>query len=205
MMAAVACCLFATFDDPAPYIVTFGYSAVIAAIGTALMLMVMPLATNFEMVALALAPWFLACGVFMAQPKTAPLALGAAVNSGMMIAIQNGEIGEFTPFLNSAIATIIGMWVSVVVMRLVRSVGGTWSAHRLRRINRDSLAAAASRTGANHGLELAAVMLDRLGLLAPRLSALPPDDAEWTADLISEVRTGINVVELRRVRATLAP
>lgn len=205
MMAAVACCLFATFDDPAPYIVTFANSAIVGLIGAAFLLMLLPLATSFEMMALALAPWFVTCGVFMAQPKTAPFALGAAVNSSAMIAIQNGGIGEFAPFLNSAIAVVAGMWVAAAMMRLVRSVGGTWSAHRLRRINRASLAAAASRSGANHGLELAAVMLDRLGLIAPRLAALPPDDAEWTADLISEVRTGINVVELRRVRASLAP
>jgi hypothetical protein len=43
-------------------------------------------------------------------------------------------------------------------------------------------------------------MLDRVGLIAPRLAALPPDDAEWTADLLAEVRVGINLVELRRVR-----
>ena len=47
-------------------------------------------------------------------------------------------------------------------------------------------------------------MLDRLGLIAPRLAALPPDDAEWTADLLAEVRVGINLVELRRDRRQLS-
>jgi hypothetical protein len=47
-------------------------------------------------------------------------------------------------------------------------------------------------------------MLDRVGLIAPRLAALPPDDAEWTADLLAEVRVGINVVELRRDRHRLS-
>lgn len=46
-------------------------------------------------------------------------------------------------------------------------------------------------------------MLDRVGLIAPRLAALPSDDAEWTADLLAEVRVGINVVELRRDRRRL--
>jgi len=73
----------------------------------------------------------------------------------------------------------------------------------LRRINRESLAYSATHGGSNHGLELAALMLDRVGLIAPRLAALPPDDAEWTADLLAEVRSGINIVELRRVRAAL--
>jgi hypothetical protein len=71
-------------------------------------------------------------------------------------------------------------------------------------VNRRSLARAAERRGAQSGLELAAIMLDRVGLIAPRLAALPPDDAEWTADLLAEVRVGVNVVELRRDRRQLS-
>ena len=204
MMAAVACSFFATFDDPAPYIVSFANSAIIGAMCAALYLFaVLPLATNFEMLTLALAPWLIICGLFMAQPRTAPLATGAAVNGASMIAIQNGILGDFTPFANSAIAVITGMWSAALIVRLMRSVGGAWSARRLRRINRESLAYSATHGGSNHGLELAALMLDRVGLIAPRLTALPPDDAEWTADLLAEVRSGINIVELRRVRAAL--
>jgi uncharacterized membrane protein YccC len=205
MMAAVGCCFFATFDDPAPHIVNFANSAIVGAICAGLYLFaVLPLASTFEMLALALAPWLIICGLFMAQPRTAPFATGVAVNGTTMIAIQNGVIGDFAPFANSAIAVITGMWCAAVTVRLVRSVGGAWSAHRLRRINRESLVSSANHGGANHGLELAALMLDRVGLIAPRLASLPPDDAEWTADLLAEVRSGINIVELRRVRSALS-
>lgn len=204
MMAAVACCFFATFDDPVPYIVSFANSAILGAVFAGLYLFaVLPHATGFEMLILALAPWLIPCGLFMAQPRTAPFATGVVVNGGSMIAIQNGAIGDFTPFANSAIAIIIGMWVSAIIVQLVRSVGTAWSAHRLRRINRDTLADSAMHGGSNHGLELAALMLDRVGLIAPRLAALPPDDAGWTADLLAEVRSGINLVEIRRVRRDL--
>jgi len=162
-------------------------------------------ATSFEMLALALAPGLLLCGVFMTQPRTAPLAMGAAVNGSTLIALQSSYSADFAAFTNSAIAVIAGMWAAAVVTRLVRSVGAGWTARRLRAINRRSLAWAAERQGAQNGLELAALMLDRVGLIAPRLAALPPDDAEWTADLLAEVRVGINVVELRRDRRNLAP
>ncbi|AGK59134.1 efflux transporter permease, aromatic acid exporter family protein [Hyphomicrobium denitrificans 1NES1] len=206
MMAAIACSFFAAFDDPAPYIVSFGYAAVLGAIGAAIYLFgVLPLATNFEMLMLALAPWLIVCGVFMTQPDTAPIARIAAVNAATMIAIQNGAVGEFALFANSTIAVLFGIWSSVVIVRLVRSVGAAWSAHRLERLNRESLVDAARHGGANHGLELAALMLDRVGLMAPRLKSLPPDDAEWIADFLSEVRVGIHVVEIRRVRRELPP
>ncbi|MBB2960919.1 FUSC family protein [Methylobacterium sp. R2-1] len=205
MMAAVGCSFFAAQDDPAPFIVSFANSAILGALGAgAYLFAVLPLATTFEMLVLALAPALLTCGVFMAQPKTAPLAMGAAVNGSAMIALQGSYTGDFAAFANAAVAVIVGMWVAAIVTRLVRSVGAGWSARRLRAINRRSLARAAERQGAQNGLELAALMLDRVGLIAPRLAALPSDDAEWTADLLAEVRVGINIVELRRDRRQLS-
>ena len=205
MMAAVACSFFAAQDDPAPAILGFANSALIGAVGAGIYLFgILPLATSFEMLALALAPGLLLCGVFMAQPKTAPLAMGAAVNGPTLIALQSSYSADFAAFTNSAVAVILGMWTAAVVTRLVRSVGAGWAARRLRAVNRRSLAWAAGRHGAENGLELAALMLDRVGLIAPRLAALPPDDAEWTADLLAEVRVGINVVELRRDRRGLS-
>lgn len=204
MMAAVGCSFFAAQDDPAPFIVSFANSAILGALGAgAYLFAVLPLATTFEMLVLALAPALLICGVFMAQPKTAPLAMGAAVNGSAMIAIQGSFTADFAAFANSSIAVIVGMWIAAIVTRLVRSVGAGWSARRLRGVNRRDLARAAERQGAQDGLELAALMLDRVGLIAPRLAALPSDDAEWTADLLAEVRVGINVVELRRDRRQL--
>lgn len=206
MMAAIACSFFAAFDDPAPYIVSFGYASLLAAIGAAIYLFaVLPQATNFEMLTLAVAPWLILCGLYMTRPSTGPIARITAVNAATMIAIQNGEVGEFSPFANSTIAVLFGIWSSVMIIRLVRSVGAAWSARRLERINRESLVDAARHGGTNHGLELAALMLDRVGLIAPRLSALPPDDAEWIADVLADVRVGINIVELRRMRYELPP
>ncbi|MER2264488.1 FUSC family protein [Methylobacterium oxalidis] len=206
MMAAVGCCFFAAQDDPAPLIVGFANSALVGAVGAGIYLFgVLPLATSFEMLALALAPGLLACGVFMTRPRTAPLALGAAVNGSAMIALEGSYTGDFAAFTNTAVAVVAGMWVAATVTGLVRSVGAGVTARRLRRVNRRSLAQAAERRGAQNGLELAALMLDRVGLIAPRLAALPPEEAAWTADLLAEVRVGINLVELRRDRRQLAP
>ncbi|WP_342111130.1 FUSC family protein [Methylobacterium sp. SI9] len=205
MMGAVACCLFATQDDPAPQILGFTNSALVGALGAALYLFaILPLATSFEMVALALAPALILCGLAMTQPRTAAMGMGAALNGATLLALQNGYSGEFAPFANGVLASVVGMWVAAVVTRLVRSVGASWSARRLVRINRRSLAAAAEGRGAGHGLELAALMLDRVGLIAPRLAALPAGEGAALGDLLADVRVGINLVEVRRVRRRLA-
>ncbi|GJD55375.1 FUSC family protein [Methylobacterium dankookense] len=206
MMAAVGCCFFAAQDDPAPHILGFANSAIVGALVAGFYLFaVLPLATSFEMLALALSPALILAGVLMTQGRTAPIAMGAAVNGFTMLALQGSYTGDFAAFTNSALAVILGMWAAALVTRLVRSVGSGWSARRLRGINRRSLARAAAREGRQNGLELAAIMLDRVGLIAPRLAALPPEDAAWTADLLAEVRVGINLVELRRDRRRLAP
>jgi uncharacterized membrane protein YccC len=205
MMAAVGCSFFAAQDDPAPQIVDFANSAIIGAIVAGVYLFaVLPLATNFEMLALAFAPALILCGLLMTQPRTALIAMGSAVIGFTLLALQDSYTGDFAAFANSAVAVIAGIWIAALVTRLVRSVGGAWSARRLRRINRRSLAEAAVQHGSQDALELAALMLDRVALLAPRLAALPPDDAEWTAELLPEVRMGIDLVELRRVLASLS-
>ena len=206
MMASVGCCFFAAQDDPAPSILTFANSAILGAVVSGIYLFgVLPQATSFEMLALALAPALILCGVCMTQPRTSSLAMGAAVNGSALIALQSSYSGDFAAFANSAVSVVGGMWVAVIVTRLVRSFGAGWAARRLLAINRRSLARAAGRHGAQSGLALAAIMLDRVGLLAPRLAALPPEETPWSADLITEVRVGINVVELRRGRRDLSP
>ena len=125
MMAAVGCCFFAAQDDPAPSIVGFANSAIVGGIVAGIYLFgILPSATNFEMLALALAPGLLLCGVCMTQRRTAPIAMGAAVNGSAMIALQGSYTGDFAAFANSSIAVVTGMWVAALVTRLVRSVGG---------------------------------------------------------------------------------
>jgi uncharacterized membrane protein YccC len=206
MMAAVACSFFAMQDNPAPQILDFGKAAIIGSIGAAVYLFaILPLATSFEMLALAFAPAVFLCGLLMTQSRTAFLGMGSGLFGFTVLALQNSYNGDdFVPFTNSAIATVMGIWTAAIVTLLMRSVGGAWSAHRLRGINRKSLVEAAARRGSSDGVELAALMLDRVGLIAPRLAAFPSDNAEWTAELLSEVRVGINIVELRRVRNDLS-
>lgn len=204
MMAAVTCCLFAAQDDPAPAILGFANSALIGSIGAGIVLFgILPVVTTFEMLVLSLAPALILCGLMMTQPRIAAIGMGAAVNGATLLALQNGYNGNFADFANSVIALLIGMWLAALVIRLVRSVGADWSARRLARLNRESVAQAAERRGGGQGLELAALMLDRVGLIAPRLEALPPDDAERLGDLLAEVRVGINLVEIRRERRAL--
>jgi uncharacterized membrane protein YccC len=204
MLAAVGCSLFAAQDDPVLQIMDFVKAAIIGAVVAAIYLFaILPLATSFEMVAIAFAPLLVLCGLLMTRPRTGIFGLGTPVVGFTLLALQNNYAGDFATFTNSAVAVVIGMCAAALTTQLFRSVGAAWTARRLRRTNRDSLVAAAEDLDNADALELAALMLDRVGLLASRLAALPPEDSDWTSELLSEVRVGIDVVELRRACSPL--
>jgi uncharacterized membrane protein YccC len=199
MLAAAGCSLFAAQDDPAVQITGLAKAGMIGSVACAIYLFaILPKATIFEMVVIALAPGLALCALLMTKPRTGVYGLGIVVFGFTLLALQDNYSGDFAAYTNSAIAVIIGLWTAAFSTQLFRSVGAGWTARRLRRTNRDSLVAAAENREDTDTVELAALMLDRVGLLASRLAALPPEDSGWTAELLSEVRVGIDLVELRR-------
>jgi uncharacterized membrane protein YccC len=205
MLAAAGCSLFAAQDDPAVQITGLAKAGMIGSVACAIYLFaILPKATTFEMVAVALAPGLALCGLLMTKLKTGIYGLGIVVFGFTLLALQDNYSGDFAAYTNSAIAVMIGLWTAALTTQLFRSVGAAWTARRLRRTNRDSLVAAAENRDSTDVVELAALMLDRVGLLASRLAALPPEESEWTRELLAEVRVGIDIVELQRACTAMA-
>ena len=199
MLAAVGCSFFAALDDPAPGIKKLLNAGLIAiALDCFYLFVVLPRVTTIDMLILVFAPVVLVCGILINRPQTFLVGVGTGLVFFTLLALQNSYAADFSAWANSAISVLFGIGTAVLVTQLIRSVGAAWVARRLRRMNRDSLADATRHGGPDDALELAALMLDRIGLVAMRLNALPPEDAEWTAELLAEVRVGINLVELDR-------
>jgi uncharacterized membrane protein YccC len=206
MMAAVACSFFASRDDPAPAIVEFALWSAVAIVMIGIYLFaILPFVHDFEILALVLAPAYLVIGLMMAMPRTMSKGLALGANGSTLMALQGSYTADFPSFANGAIAFLIGMTLAAVLMRLMRSVGAEWSVRRLIRAESASLAAAAARhQGVEGEARLTALMLDRIGLMAPRLAALPPGHDLARRDVLAEPRIGLNIVALGRVRPHLA-
>jgi uncharacterized membrane protein YccC len=201
MMGAVLCCLFATQDDPAPAILSFATWTGIAAAAIGVLLFgVMPLVHDFVSLALVLAPALILCGLLMTIPKTMPVGLALGVNGNALLAIQDRYTSEFGAYVNSSMALVGGIWLAALVTRLVRSVGAEHGARRLVAASRADLARAARRRGRGDRTAFAHLMLDRLGLLVPRLAAAGPDSDLARIDTLAALRIGMNLVSLRRAR-----
>jgi uncharacterized membrane protein YccC len=204
LMAAMVCCLFATQDDPAPTILSFAHWSTVAAIGAVvLQFAVLPRVQDFETLAYVLAVPLLLCGLLMARPKTAHAGIAVGLNGPLLLALQETYSADLAALANTALALIGGLWVAALMTRLVRSVGAEQSAMRLLRAGRAALADAAQYRGRGDRAVFAALMLDRLCLLVPRLAAAAPDSPVRKVDSLAQMRTGMNIVVIRRARHTL--
>jgi uncharacterized membrane protein YccC len=88
---------------------------------------------------------------------------------------------------------------------LVRSIGAEWSARRLLRAGWRDLAEIPERRTLQHRLVLAGLLLDRIGLLVPRLAAVGAGNDLAASDALLDLRVGINMAELQVDREGMPP
>jgi uncharacterized membrane protein YccC len=203
-MAAVACCFFAAQDDPVPAILTFlAWTVVAIIIDAAYLFAILPMVQNFEMLVLATAPAFLLFGVLAANPRTFMIGMTLGANGATLWSLGPTYSADFASYVNVALATFLGMALSAIVTRLVRSVGAEWSARRILRAAWRDIADAAAHPGAAERDAFAGLMLDRLGLVVPRLASTEQGADLAAVDALADLRIGLNVVDLQRDKDAL--
>lgn len=203
MMAAVGCSFFAAQDDPAPSIRNFAWwSLASIAVVAVYLFAVIPAISQVEALIAALAPSFILFGILIARPSTSFAGTPLAVNSATLLALQSAYDADFASYANSAVAFLLGMVAAAIVTKLARSVGAEWSARRLMKTNWATLALTAERRGKNDRASFVGVMLDRLGLLVQRLAVISDVDRR-DIDSLTQLRVGINIIDLRRARHEL--
>jgi uncharacterized membrane protein YccC len=199
MMAGVLCCLFSTMDDPTPMMKQFLYASIAAIAGAFILEFgVFPAVHDYWTLVAALGLILIPVGTLMAKPSTMLLGMGFGVNLPNMLGLQGRLSLDLASFLNSNVALIVGLVIACGTAALVRSVGAEWRAFRLLRAGWADIAAAASKPQGADMTVLLHRMVDRLGLIAPRLAALPADSVAVQNDVLKDLRNGLNTVELQR-------
>ena len=202
LIATVACSFFAAQDDPAPAIALMIRNSFIAIAGAGFYLFaVLPRVETFAELALVLLPAGLAIGILISRPATFGTGMVLGAFGATNLALNDGYAGNFAAFINSGIALILGLSAALIITRLMRSVGAAWSARRLLRAGWRDIALAATvaqEDGMLHDrAHLTGIMLDRLGLLMPRLAAVSPGADIAAADVLTDLRVGLNAIGLR--------
>ncbi|MYM28604.1 FUSC family protein [Duganella sp. CY15W] len=199
MMAGVLCCFFATQDNPVPAIRMFlKWTVISMPVAAFYILFVLPAVHSYEMLVLVIAPVFLIGGVFMPRPATAGASLAFLIGVAGTLSLQDTGTLDIPGFLNSMTAQLSGFIVAAVITSLIRTVGGDWMANRMLRKARREVAQMAQAASPPPLLHISARMVDRIGLLMPRLAiAHPTPEARATAmDGLRELRVGLHVAQL---------
>jgi uncharacterized membrane protein YccC len=198
-MVAVACSFFAAQDDPVPAIMQFlVWSVVGVTVDGILLFGVLPAVSGFPTLMLVLAPPFLIGSVLVALPATTRGGMAFTANAATFLALEDAYDARFTSFVNGALGFLLGLALAAIVTRLIRSVGAGFSARRLLRVIWLEVAVAAETRGRRDRARYAGIMLDRLGLIVPRLAESEPGDG--MADGLADIRVGFNIIDLRRAR-----
>lgn len=208
MMAAVFCCFFAGLDDPVPAIYSF-LKAILLSVPLAgvYVLVFLPLISDFVTLVLVCAPAFLVLGCYMARPATFMTAM-ALLLSGLLGALSLHDTGQadFVTFVNSMIGQCLGVGAAAVITALVRSVGAHWSARRIQRMTWQDLGRLAAVASKSDHRRHAVRVLDRVGILAPRIAQaggiISGIDAE---DALIDLRISADIHALRRHQVALPP
>ncbi|QOF81772.1 FUSC family protein [Variovorax sp. 38R] len=207
MMAAVFCCFFATMDDPVPAIHGFlKWTLWSIPISAVYVLVLMPPVQDFGMLVAICAPLFLLLGLYLPRPTHFMAAMALVFGVSGTLAMHDTASADLVSFINSMIGQVVGVVVAARVTRLVRSVGADWSARRIQRATWRELGDMAASTQPQYAQSdaYAVRMLDRIGLLAPRI-AQAGGTVEGVAanDALRDLRMGADIAVLQRVRAQL--
>ena len=207
MMAAVFCCFFATMDDPVPAIHGFlKWTLWSIPISALYVLVLMPMVQDFGMLVLICAPLLLLLGLYLPRPTHFMAAMALIFGVCGTLALHDTASSDLVSFINSMIGQVVGVVVAARVTRLVRSVGADWSARRIQRATWRELGdmAASSQPQYAQSDAYAVRMLDRIGLLAPRI-AQAGGTVEGVAanDALRDLRMGADIAVLQRVRGQL--
>nr|WP_294524821.1 FUSC family protein [uncultured Rhodopila sp.] len=201
-LVAVACSFFAAQDDPVPAIMTFlAWSAAAVIVDGVLLFGVLPHASDFMTLMLVLAPPYLLGGILVSMPATANGGRAFTANGATLLALQDAYAADFPTFVNSGLAFLLALVIAATVTRLIRSAGAGFIAGRLMRVIRLELAVAAERRGGHDRARYAGLMLDRLGLIGPRIA----EAQEAPEHALADIRVGLNIIDLRRARHSVTP
>ena len=191
-----ACVLFGTTEAPAGHVMRYlAGSAIGVAVGLVYGLAILPGMSGFVGLAVALAPALLLSGAFLARPAFTLAALGVVLTFPLVAGLGATNAWDFVAAVNSSVALLVGVGVALCSMLLFQTLDTHRSRRRLQAALRHDVARR-MRGGVSDVAGWRSRMVDRLGLLAPRLRGQPGASqclragfaALRAADVVAELR-----------------
>ncbi|MDT6940931.1 FUSC family protein [Brucella pseudogrignonensis] len=207
MMAGIFCCIFAAMDDPVPVMRKFSWLLLIVIVAAFIFeFALLPLVDGFLPLVLVLGLFLIPAGLLLAIPSQFLLGMVLCVNLPNMLMLQGHLTHDFISFANANLATVVGIVIAAVVTSIVRSVGAEWTVQRLVKAGwRDLIEATERKQGRHRRLRMNSLllrMIDRIGMMTPRLALIPSADIA-KVDLLRDLRNGMNTIDIQQYRSKL--
>ena len=203
-MASILCSVLATLDDAVPVIRKVLWM-VLWASGAVFVYEfgILPVLDGFLALVCALGLFLIPVGVLLAIPARWLLGFQLSVLLIYMLQLHDRPAQDFAAFANSSTATFIGIFIAIATIGTVRSVGAEASVRRLLHAGWNSVITAATARSSGVGDQMMHRMLDQVGLLVPRVAALPAGSDLQGNDLLRDLRVGLCVLKIQRNKAQL--
>ena len=202
--AGIMCAIMGARDNPAAASAVFlKMSMVGTAVAGFYLFAVLPPLSTFPALVIALAPFYLACGLLLTSPAAVPFAMPLIFVGGGLIGLSNAMTYDFAAFINAAIGYVVGIGFGAAALGLLRPLGTDWAVQRLTRgIFRDLTHIAGSVT-----TELRSAfesrMFDRINALFMRLDPMVADQRAVLQGCLAGLRIGLNILVLRTSQPAL--
>jgi uncharacterized membrane protein YccC len=200
-LSAAACCLFAALDDPTPALKLFLAVTLVGVLAVGIFQFgILPQVHDFEILALVLAAFFVPVGLLMTNPTTQPAATALGFLTATLLSLESTYSADFVSYADGSFASILGVGSAIVVTAVMRSVGAEWSARRLLRAAWRDFASIPGRERPHERTALAGLLVDRIGLMVPRLAAVGAGNELTAVDALADLRIGLNMADVQRNR-----
>lgn len=202
--AGIMCAIMGARDDPAAAAAVFLKMSVVGAViaGFYLFLVLPPLAT-FPALVVALAPFYLICGLFLTAPAAIPFILPVIFNGGGLMGISNEMTYDFAAFLNNFAGYVVGIWIGAAALGLLRPLSTEWAVRRLTQGIMADLARIAGSAMPELRTAFESRMFDRINALLMRLDPMVGEQRAAMQGGLASLRVGHNILTLRIYRLSL--
>ena len=202
LFASVFSSFFASLDDPAPAIQNFlRWTVISLPIAAVYQFAILPAIDGFGMLVLVFAPLYLVLGYMQSDPNQFTRAMPLLIGVSGSLSLQETYNADFTSFINTYAAQIVGIAASLWSTRIFRSIGAAWSARRILKSGWRDLADLAAGRRHDDRLDWTSLMLDRLGLITPRIALAEHPEEFFATDALVDMRVGLNLITLRDTTA----
>jgi len=208
-MVSVICCTMATLDDAVP-VVRKMLELTLATVGISFVYQfgIFPFIESLGFIPLisSLGLFLIPVGVLLATPSKWFTGFVLSVNLVFMLQLRQKLTLDLPTFLNANIATVAGIVIAIMTLSTFRTIGAETSVRRLLKASWRMIVQFISSERRASDERMTHHILNQLGLLVPRMAAVPPESDIYATDLLRDLRAGLCVMDIQnnKISVTVA-